>query len=269
MLFAISLKRNLAYLRLGAATKLEYPFNFISGVLVLPVFVFLIEAAFWLGCFEISGMTRIGNFTAPQYLTYLLWLMLQLGGANWRFERAMIQEINSGAVNALLVRPSSFYEFHFGQLLSFKLMTLCVSLPLVLAIAYWGQLPLMLERLLPSLGMGICYLALVHTLNVAIASTAFFFDNVYSLNITKNMLIWFLAGELFPLDLLPPFLSKWIILLPFSCGVYLPASYISGRIDTSAFLHGFLSLAIGIAFFGLVARLLWRKGLRSYGGTGA
>lgn len=269
MSFAAFWKRNLAYLKLGARTKLEYRLNFCIDVLVGPICAFLIEAAFWIGCFQISGMTRIGNFTESQYLTYLLWLMLQLGGANWRFERVMIQDINSGAVNALLVRPGSFYEFQLGQFFSFKLTTLLVSIPLILSIAAWWGLPLSMERFLPALSMGICYLLFIHTLNVALASMAFFFDHVYSLNTTKNMILWFLTGELFPLDLLPLALSKWLILLPFSCGVYLPAAYISGRIDTSVFLSGFVSLAIGIAFLGVLTRWLWRKGLSSYGGTGA
>lgn len=269
MSFATFWKKNLAYLKLGVRSKLEYRLNFFVDVLVGPVIAFAIEAAFWLGCFKISGLSTIGSFTAPQYLTYLLWLMLQVGGANWRFERRMIQEINSGAINAHLVRPGSFYQYQLAQLLSFKLTTLILSVPCILLLAKWWSLPLIMERFLPALLMGICYLALIHTINIAIASLAFFFDNIYSLNTTKNMILWFLTGEILPLDLLPSFLSKWAILLPFSCGVYLPAAYISGRIDSSVFFIGFLSLAAGIFFFGLFARFLWRLGLRSYGGTGA
>ncbi len=269
MSFATSWKRNLAYLKLGVRAKLEYRLNFFIDVLIGPPLSFLIEAAFWLGCFAISGLTEIGGFTAPQYLTYLLWLMLQLGAANWRFERVMIQEINSGQVNAHLVRPGSFYEYQLGQLLSFKLSTLALSVPLILSLAYLWDLPLLWERFLPALLMGLCYLVFIHTLNVAIASLAFFFDHIYSLNTTKNMILWFLTGEIVPLDLFPKAVSKWLVLLPSSCGVYLPAAYISGRIDSSAFHLGFLSLAIGILFLGLLARFLWRLGLKSYGGTGA
>lgn len=269
MSFARFLNRNLAYLRAGVAAKLQQRADFFAAVLIGPSIAFLIEALFWSGCFEVSGMSEIGGFTLSQYLTYLLWLLLQLGAANWRFERAMIQEINSGAVNAMLVRPGSFYGLHFGDLLGFKLLTLTISLPLLLAIAYGCDLPLLVWRLPAALLMGICYLLLIHTINFALASLAFFFDHVYSLNTTKNMILWFLTGELFPLDLLPSSTSKYVTLLPFSCGVYLPASYISGRIGTGVFLQGFVSLPIGIAVMALVARLIWAKGLRNYTGTGA
>ena len=83
------------------------------------------------------------------------------------------------------------------------------------------------------------------------------------------MIIWVLTGELMPLDLLPSPIREWVIALPFSCGIYLPAAYLSGRIETDVFMQGFISLAAGGIFFGLLARFVWKKGLRRYSGTGA
>lgn len=269
MSYVAFLKRNLAYIKLGIIAKAQYRANLLVGVIALPVIAFGVECAFWLGVFQNSGHATIGGFTAKQYVTYLLWLMLQLGAANWRFERTMIMEINSGAVNALLVRPTTFFEYHLGQLLGHKLITMLLMLPLILFIAWWWQLPLYWERLAPAILLGFCYLVMLHTLNFAICSMAFFFDHVYSLNTTKNMIIWFLVGELFPLDLLPSPLREWVIALPFSCGIYLPASYISGRISQEAFLQGFGSVALGLVFFAILGRLIWRQGLRTYSGTGA
>jgi ABC-2 type transport system permease protein len=263
------LKRNLAYLKVGIAAKLQYPASCLAGIVLQPLLAFLVEALFWVGCFEVSGLSQIGGFTLAQYLTYLLWLLLQFATANWRFERAMIQDINSGAVNAMLVRPGSFYGLHFGDLLGYKLMTLLVAVPLMFAIAYGCNLPLAVERLPLALLMGVYYLLFLHTLNVAIASTAFFFDHVYSLNTTKNMLLWFLTGELFPLDLLPPSISRWLLAMPFSAGNYLPASYLSGRIGADVFLQGFVSLTLGMGLIALITCAIWRKGLRTYTGTGA
>lgn len=269
MSFTTFLKKNLAYLRLGSITRLEYGLDFFLMAFAIPLFGYGVEAAFWMGIFHVSGKDLVAGFSEAQYLTYLLWLMTQLGSANWRFERLMINEINSGGVNALLVRPGSFYQFHFGQLLGMKLLTLVCSLPLLLLIAWWWQLPLVLGRLLPAIGLGVCYLFMIFTLNFAIACLAFSFDHVFSMNTTKNMVVWLLAGELFPLDLLPSPWKEWFIYLPFSSAVYIPASYISGRISTDLFLQSFVSVFVGCVFFGVLARLLWVRGLRRYSGTGA
>lgn len=239
------------------------------AIMLVPIATFLVEAAFWAGLIQASGSKELGGFTAPYYLGYLLWQILQLGSLNWRFERMMIAEINSGAVNALLLRPSSFYEYHLGQLLGQKIITVAAMTPVVIFIAWTWNLPFHIERLPAAMLMGFSYVILIFALHFAVASMAFFYDHVYSLNNTKNMLLWFLTGELLPLDLLPSPLREWIIALPFSSGMYLPAAYLSGRIQTEVFLKGFISLAIGGIVFGLLARFVWKKGLFSYSGTGA
>lgn len=239
------------------------------AVAVIPLCSFLVEAAFWTGLIKASGNELLAGFPARYYVGYFLYTVLQLGSINWRFERSMIAEINNGAVNALLLRPSSFFEYHLGLLLGQKLLTAFVMAPVVALIAWGWDLPFHAERLPMVLLMGICYVILLFSLHFAVASMAFFFDNVYSLNNTKNMIIWVLTGELMPLDLLPSPMREWVIALLFSAGIYLPAAYLSGRIGTEVFMRGFLSLFIGGMVFGLLARFLWKQGLRRYSGTGA
>ena len=269
MSFVTFLKQNLAYIKLGVSSKLQYRTNFIAGIVILPLVSFGIESLFWLGIFKTSGQATIGGFSSMQYVTYLLWLMLQIGTANLHLERTMIMEINNGSVNAFLLRPTSFFQYHFGQLIGYKLVAVISMVPVMLLLAWWWQLPFHVDRLLPALALGLYYLVMIHILNFAVFSTAFFFDHVYSLTVTKNMINWFLVGEILPLDLLPSPFREWVIALPFSCGVYLPAAYVSGRITTEAFMKGFISLAIGGVVFGLLARFIWMRGLRRYGGTGA
>lgn len=262
-------KRNLACIKLGIVNSLTYPLNFFMGIFLIPLCIFLVEAAFWSGLIHASGSPLLGGFPISYYLSYFLWLILRLGSINWSFERSMIAEINSGAVNALLLRPSSFYEYHLGQLLGQKLIIVLTMTPIVFFISWMWELPFHAERYPAALLMGFLYVILIFSLHFAVASMAFFLDHVYSLNLTKNMIIWFLTGELMPLDLMPSPWREWIIALPFSCGIYLPASYISGRISTDVFMRGFVSLIIGGIVFGLFARYVWRRGLRCYGGTGA
>lgn len=246
-----------------------YPIDLSLAVAIIPLCYFLAEAAFWSGLIAVSGSDLLAGFPARYYIGYFLYLVLQLGSLNWRFERIMIAEINSGAVNALLLRPGSFYEYHLGQLLGQKLLTAFVMSPIIILIAWGWDLPFHIERLPLVILMGISYVILLFSLHFAVASMAFFYDHVYSLNNTKNMLLWFFTGELMPLDLLPSPIREWVIALPFSAGIYLPASYLSGRIGTNMFMRGFFSLAIGGLLFGLLARFIWKKGLRRYAGTGA
>jgi ABC-type uncharacterized transport system permease subunit len=45
--------------------------------------------------------------------------------------------------------------------------------------------------------------------------------------------------------------------------------YLTGRVDLTAVIRAFGGVTLGLAFFGATAGLLWRRGLRSYKGTGA
>lgn len=264
-----SLKSALASLRIGIAAERAYLFDFVVGVFFIPLAYFLIEVAFWTGLIQTSANGALAGFTTADYLSYFLWLLLRIGGLNWRFERDMIADVNSGAVNAFLLRPSSFFEYNLMRLLGQKMLTVLVMTPVVVGIAWGFNLPFHLERLPAALLMGFLYLILTFSLHFAVACGAFFYDNVYSLNITKNMLLWFLTGETMPLDLLPAPIARVVIALPFSAGVYLPAAYLSGRIGTAEFLPGFVSLAVGGLLFALLARWLWMAGLKNYSGTGA
>jgi ABC-2 type transport system permease protein len=113
------------------------------------------------------------------------------------------------------------------------------------------------------------YLIFVHTVSFSIACLAFFMNKAQAFTGIKNLAIWVLAGELVPLDLYPEPFRTWLLHSPFASGAYIPVGYITGRIGSGLFAQSFLSVTLGIAAMGLVAKVLWRSGVRAYAGTGA
>ncbi|MCK6594411.1 MAG: ABC-2 family transporter protein, partial [Bacteriovoracaceae bacterium] len=113
------------------------------------------------------------------------------------------------------------------------------------------------------------YLILVHTISFLISCMAFHFTKISSFTVAKNLALWILMGELFPLDLLPSPYKEWFIAMPFSAGAFLPVGYIVGRVDYQQMLNGFVSVSIGLIVLNLLGYWLWKKGLDTYAGTGA
>jgi ABC-2 type transport system permease protein len=113
------------------------------------------------------------------------------------------------------------------------------------------------------------YLIFAHTLSFAIASFGFFFNRVYSLTVAKNIALWVLTGELFPLDLVPEPFRKTLIHLPFANGVYIPVGYLTGRFDSTLVWQGLVSTVIGTIVVGAFANVIWTAGRARYAGTGA
>ncbi len=238
--------------------------------MVQPAAHAMIETLLWLALFQAVGTATIAGFTKENYLSYVLWAaFIARINTSWMFEFKMVEEIDSGSVNSILARPISFFEYYLSQLLGYKMITTVFSLLVPLSIHFiWGS-PVLLIRLPAVLVLVVYYLILVHIMSVCIASMAFFFNRVHSFTVAKNLTLWIISGELFPLDLVPEPWKTILLNLPFSSAVYVPVAYLTGRIGTEQFMHGFYTITGGIVVLGGLSYLLWQRGLKQYSGTGA
>mgnify|MGYP003820033447 CR=1 FL=1 len=85
----------------------------------------------------------------------------------------------------------------------------------------------------------------------------------------KNIALWMLTGEIFPLDLLPESIKSVVWTLPFASGVFLPIGYLTGRIELPVLITGFQNLLIGIMVLQAICYQVWQSGLKRYSGVGA
>lgn len=220
--------------------------------------------------FAASASGSIGGFGREDYLAYVLWAAFVARiTSSWMYEFRMIDEIESGSINGLLVRPMTFFEYYLSQLLGYKIVTTAISLLVPLAVCLAFKLPTHLERLPLCLLLVVYYLILVHSMSFVIACLAFHLNRISSFTVAKNLALWVLSGELFPLDLMAEPFKSVLISLPFSTAVYGPVSYLVGRTGIEVIYQGFYSTTLGILFFSALGWWMWRMGLAKYVGTGA
>lgn len=263
-------KRNKAFFKLAVISNLEYRLNYFIDAIAQPIISAGIEVTLWYSLFHTMGKNEIGGYAQEAYLTYALWgAFVTRISINWMYEFRMIEDIESGAINSLLVRPISFFECHLSQFLGYKIVTTLISLAIPLLATAFFQLPFDYSKIPLALGLVTYYLFFLHITSFCVATFAFHLNKIHSFTVAKNLTLWVLCGELFPLDLLPEPLKSIIIGLPFSSGVYLPVGYLTGRVTTETMMNGFTSTTAGIILFGLLSYGLWKKGLSTYSGTGA
>ena len=220
--------------------------------------------------FRGTGLSSLGGFGAEYYLAYALWAnFVGRITANWMYEFNMLDEIETGRVNAILVRPISFYEFYLSQFLGYKALIAVISLIIPALACFVLDAPFIVERLPLMLALIFFFLIFTHTLSFCIACLGFFMNRAHSLTAMKNMAIWVLSGELIALDLYPEPFRSVLLHSPFAAGVYLPVGYITGRFGSDLMMQGFVAVAGGLVVTSIIARVLWRQGVRSYTGTGA
>jgi ABC-2 type transport system permease protein len=268
--FTNFLRKNLAAARLAVLNQLEYRINYLIDAIVQPVLSTIIEVTLWMALLTGMGINSLGGFGREYYLSYALWASF-VGRitSNWMYEYIMLDEIDSGRVNAILVRPISFFEFYFSQFLGYKLVTASFTFLLPLAVCVILKAPVHVERLPAMLLLVGYFLAFTYTVSFCVACMAFFMNRAFSLTAMKNMLFWAVSGELIPLDLFPEPVRTILMRLPFASGVYVPVAYITGRVGHDLLIQSFVSLTAGIAVMSGVGYVLWHKGMRTYTGTGA
>ncbi len=96
----------------------------------------------------------------------------------------------------------------------------------------------------------------------------FWFLEVGSFLYVINTLNYFVSGQMFPLDLLPGAMGDVLKLLPFQYMAYFPATVILGKVQGTDLVVGLLvELAWAVVFI-VLARWLYRVGLRRYSAYG-
>ena len=263
-------RRNLAFSELAIVSNLEYRFNFFIDAFVQPLITVGIELLMWFAIFETANAVEIGGFTRDNYLAYGVWApFLGRIAVSWMYESMMVEEVASGSINVILTRPISFYEYYLSQLMGYKITTTIISMIAPLLVTFFFKLPIHYDRIPLAISLVFYYLFLVHTLSFVISTFAFYMTRVRSLTLVKNLTLWLLAGELVPIDLMPPTIAKILLLSPFPAGVYTPVAYITGRAGSDLVMQSFISVTICTIIAMGVGAVLWRKGLQSYTGTGA
>jgi ABC-2 type transport system permease protein len=263
-------RRNRAFFKLGILSNLEYRFNFAIDALIQPIIGAGVEVLLWSSIFAGLGVAQIGGFTQAQYLAYFVWAaFISRIAISWMYEFKMIEEIESGSVNGLLVRPLSFYEYYLAQFFGYKIVTTAISLIVPLSVSYYFKLPVAYEKLPIILVLMFYYLILIHTLSFLVMTLSFHLNKISGFTVAKNITLWLLSGELVPIDLIPQPYQSWILSLPFANGVYIPVGYLTGRISSEVFYQGFMSITLSLITLAIMSVYMWRWGLKTYSGTGA
>jgi ABC-2 type transport system permease protein len=102
----------------------------------------------------------------------------------------------------------------------------------------------------------------------SIGMIGFWFLEVSSLLYIVQTVTFFVSGQMFPLKLLPPFWANALQALPFHYLAGFPAAIFLGKIQGMALVYGLVGQVAWVVFFIVLARWLYRLGLRQYSAYG-
>ena len=227
--------------------------------LAMVLFVFL---QLWHATYSAQGKATIGGFTLPQMLWYLA-LTESIVLSRPRVNQTIDQEVRSGDIAYVLVRPYAYAAYHLATYLGERVLRFATTLAVasILAALYVGPVhvtPAHGAAALLALGLAM----LIDFLgSFAVGLLAFWTEDTDSIGLIYDRAVMLLGGMFLPLSLLPVAIARVAEALPFSVLVYGPARLALG--DPEASLPAIAARqALALVLFGAVAAWLYRAALR-------
>ncbi len=254
----------LNYLRVGIQNELQYRANFFVqlGQSLISLAVGLI--GLWL---VFSHTTELNGWTQPELLI-VMGIFILMGGVINAFIQPnmtrLLDEIQQGTLDFALTKPAdaqgliSVREFHLWSLTDVIVGILVLSYGVY---HYQGSVGILqsLEFLLALLMGSI----LIYCIWLIITSTAFWIVRVDEI---VNLFQGVYAAGRWPVGIYPRWLQLGLtFIIPVAFAVTIPAEALTSRL-TPLILAGTFGLTV---LFSLVARIIWRLGLKNYSGASA
>jgi ABC-2 type transport system permease protein len=255
----------------GLQSNLVYRWNFAIRAF-FSLFHLIVVFLLWHAAY--TGKTEIAGYSLPQTMTYFITLLiLQFFISAFSEDYQISEEIRNGLINQFLLKPINYFLYRFSIFIAARLVSGGLALlPVLLALPLmWNYvvLPDELWRVAYAIPALIMSALIQFTIAYCFGMLTFWFLEIQSFIILSLAIETLLAGQVFPLDLLPKPLFEISQYLPYYYQMYFPASIITGRASDQAEILRNLGIQAFwvIALLG-IAQLLWTRGLRRHTAVG-
>jgi len=245
---------------------------FLQGFVgLIPLFI---TVMLWRAVYVARGNAPpMAGFQRNDMTSYFIYIMLiHQFSSTFLVDYDIAWSIRNGHLNKYLVKPVQFpfyrWIYHIANRLVFCLFVLFPTIIGLGLLHNYVRLPSDWRHAVVLLAMLIPIALISYLLSFCIGMIAFWMLEISSLFWIFYSARFILSGGMFPLTLLPRPLEVIVGLLPFRLTGYFPASLLLGKLRWSEILDGVLSTVVWIVLLSLLARFLWRRGLRRYDAAG-
>jgi ABC-2 type transport system permease protein len=269
------LRKYLRIYRVSLTERLVYRGDFFLSTILrfLPMVTTIL---LWQAIFAGAGEDQdIAGFSQRQMIAYLLLVHIsRMFSSMPGLSYGIARDIREGTLKKYLLQPLDMLSYLLSYRAAHKTAYIATTaLPYGVLFFFCREYLMALPT--PSLQVVAAYLASLllafvigFYFEAAMGMVGFWFLEVTSLMYVVNTMNFFVSGQMFPLDLLPDWLAVPLKLMPFQYLAYFPAAVLVGKIQGPAVWQGLLSALVWALVFAVLARVLFRIGLRRYSAYG-
>jgi ABC-2 type transport system permease protein len=266
------------YTRIGRIALIErmtYRADFFLSTFLrfLPM---LTTILLWQAIYTGAGKEKDGELAGYRFKEMVAYLLLvhisRMFSSMPGLAFGIAREVRDGTIKKYLLQPIDMIGYLVSYRMAHKVAYIATS-----ALPY-GVLFFLCRDFFTGLPDPLTLLAYVASLllafvvgfffEAALGMISFWFLEVTSLLYVMNTINFFVSGQMLPLDLLGPFWSGVLKALPFQYLAYFPATVFLGKVQGADLAYGLLTELAWALVFIVLARVLFRLGLRRYSAYG-
>ena len=259
-------------LRISFEERLVYRGEFALGTLMrfLPI---VTQIFLWEAVFEAVSFKSVAGYSYHEMIAYYLLTMITRAFSSMPgLASGIARDIREGTIKKYLIQPIDMLGFLMLYRLAHKVVyyvvaTIPFALVFYLCRGYFPGWPDVwsMAGFLASLVMAF---VLGFLMEATLGMIGFWFLEVSSLLFVYMLLNFFFSGHMFPIDMLPGVWGQIVRAVPLQYLAYFPAAVFLGKIHGPQLAAG-LWVELGwVAFFLVLARLAFHRGVRRYSGFG-
>jgi len=258
--------------RVSLIERMTYRGDFLFGT-VLRFLPIVTTVLLWKAVYDGSGQQELGGFRYREMIAYLLLTNIsRMFSSMPGLAAGVAREVREGTLKRYLIQPLDLVGFLMASRVAHKVAYITMSfLPYAglfyVCRGYFDGFPDALTLAAYALSLVLAFLV-GFGFEACVGMVGFWFLEVTSLLYIVMTLNFFISGHMLPLDLLPQPWAGILKVLPFQYMAYFPAVVFQGKVrGTELALHLGLELFWAVAFL-VLARVLYRAGLRRYSAFG-
>jgi ABC-2 type transport system permease protein len=267
-------------LRICLEERLVYRGDFALGTLMrfLPV---VTQIFLWTAVFSAieaqssaaSGAAEIAGYSLDDFIAYLLLTMVARAFSSMPgLASGIARQIRDGEIKKFMIQPVDMIGFLLLARTAHKLVYYGVAagpfaLVFFLCRGYFPGWPPADVLAMFMLSLVLAFL-LGYFLEATIGMIGFWFLEVSSLLFVYMLFTFFLSGQMFPLDMLPPPFDTLVMWIPLQYLAYFPAAVFLGKIEGPELIAGLWIQLFWIVAMIVICRVTFMLGQRRYSGYG-
>lgn len=239
-----------------------YRLNFVLWR-VRSVFSTLIIVFLWSGVFD--GSPSFGSYSKERLLSYILFSSLVTTFISSSRISGLAYEIQNGGIMNLLLKPFSIFGYYAATDAVDKIINVFFGLIEFILIVIFFKIPLVVPQ---QIGWFLVFLisavCISFSINLMLSFIGFWTPEVWAPRFLFMMLVTFVSGVYFPLDLLPPLAYRILLFTPFPYLYFLPTKIIIDGVQTPYFIQQLICSFVWAVGLFYLAKYVWKSGIKEF-----